>query len=140
MGAVEDLGQLLQAEGFGTLGQTIFLRNRTVFRDPPGSQIPDKILGLFDIPGLPPAQTHDSGGPSVEYPHVQLRWRSAPYDYVWPSTQAHAVFLLFGSIANQVLNGVFYQQILPLESPFGQPEDEWNRPYTVLEVRCAKQP
>jgi len=132
MPVLDELGTYLQANGFGTLGQTIFLG--TIPADAPGAGVQDAVLGLFEIPGLPSENTHDLLGPSVEQPHVQLRWRGAPYGYAAARTQAGNAYRLLGSVVNQVLSGAFYQQIIPMQSPYGVPPDEWNRPFLVFEV------
>lgn len=136
MATLDDLGLFLQAHGFGTLGQTLFLG--TLPEDPPGPNIPAPILGLFEVPGLPPDLTHDLLGPSVEHPSVQLRWRGAPYGYAVIRQQAGQAFRLLGSVVNQVINGVFYQQLTCLQSPHALPADEWDRPSILFEILCAR--
>jgi hypothetical protein len=132
---LEEIGLFLQANGFGTLGTSIFLS--LIPQDPPGGG-QDAVLGLFEVPGLGPLHTHDLLGPSVERPAVQLRWRGAPFGYAAARQQAGAAFRLLDSIVNQQINGVFYQSIQALQSPFGQPSDEWQRPFVLFEIICAR--
>jgi hypothetical protein len=136
MPILDDLGAFLQAHGFGTLGQSIFLGSIPL--DPPGSGVQDAVLGLFEIPGLPSEKVHDLLGPAVERARVQLRWRGTPYGYAAARTQAGNAFRLLETVVNQPINGVFYQQITALQSPFALPSDEWQRPSILFEIICAR--
>lgn len=133
---LDDLGLFLQDNGFGILGQTIFLGSLP--QDAPGSDVQDAVLALFEVPSLPPEMVHDIPGPAVEQAAVQLRWRGAPWEYATVRTQAGNAFRLLGSVVNQMINGVFYRQILLLSSPHALPSDEWNRPAILFEIVCAR--
>jgi hypothetical protein len=135
---LEDIGLYLQANGLGILGQDIFLGSIPL--DAPGSGVQDAVLGLFEVPGLPGERIHDSAGVSVRQPVVQLRHRGAPYGYQAVRQQAEAAHILLSAVVNQTINGTFYRQILDLQDPFGQPQDEWNRPFVICEYRCIKSP
>jgi len=136
MPILEEIGLFLQDNGFGTLGQSIFLGSLPL--DPPGSGVQDAVLALFEIPSLPPELIHTLLGPAVEQAAIQCRWRGAPYGYAVARTQAGNAFRLFGTVVNQVIHGVFYRQILLLSSPHGLPQDQWNRPSIVFEMICAR--
>ena|SRR5262245_21148168 len=136
MPVLDDLGIFLQDNGFGLLGQSLFLG--MIPQDAPGSGVQDQILGLFEAPGLPPRNTHDLLGPSVEMARIHLRFRGAPFGYETARGMAGEAYKLLGSVVNQTINGVFYQQITVLNGPFGMPQDEWNRPFIVVEVLCAR--
>src|SRR5262245_60649227 len=47
---LDDLGIFLQDNGFGMLGQTIFLG--TLPQDSPGGGVQDQVLALLEAPGL----------------------------------------------------------------------------------------
>jgi hypothetical protein len=136
MPILEELGTFLQAHGFGSLGVDIFLGSFP--SDAPGAGVQDAILGLFEIPGLPPLLTHDLLGPSVEQAMIQCRWRGNPYDYATTRAKAGNAFRLFATVVNQTLSGVFYQQILVRDSPFGLAADEWHRPNILLNIQCLR--
>ena len=135
---LDDLGLYLQAQGLGTRGSTIF--EGRIPPEPPGSGIVDQILVLFSVPGLGVLHVHDDAGAGVEQPVVQVRLRGSAaqggYAAMW--SKATQAFLALDSVRNQVLNGTFYQSILALQSPFGFPEDQYERPYVLFNVRCAK--
>jgi hypothetical protein len=133
---LEDIGLYLQTNGLGTLGQTIFLGMLPL--DQPGGGVQDAVLGLFEVPGLPPTHSHDAAGPRYEQPMVQLRFRGTPYGYQAARMQAGEAFTLLDSVVNQTINGTRYLWMQAMQSPFGQPADEWNRPFVVFEVRCAR--
>lgn len=136
MSVLEEIGAFLQANGFGSLGTDIFLGS--IPADAPGSGVQDAVLGLYEIPSLPPLHTHDLLGPSVERAMVQCRWRGAPYGYADARTKAGNAFRLLESVVNQIVGGAFYQQIVAMQSPYGVPQDEWNRPYVVFEILCVR--
>lgn len=136
MPILDDLGQFLQANGFGTLGVDLFLA--TIPQDPPGPSAPDAVLGLFEIPGMAPEHVHDIRGPAVEQAAVQCRWRGSPFGYAAIREQAGAAFRLLDSVVNQAINGVGYRQILALSSPRSLPADEWNRPTVLFEILCYR--
>lgn len=135
---LDDIGLYLQAEGLGTRGSTIF--EGRIPPEPPGSGIADQIIVLFSVPGLGVLHVHDAPGASVEQPVVQVRLRGSAaqggYAAMW--TTATQTFLALDSVRNQVLNGTFYLAILALQSPFGFPEDQYERPFLVFNVRCAR--
>jgi Bacteriophage minor capsid protein len=137
---LDDLGVFLHTLGLGTLGTSLF--KGRVPHDAPGSAVPDELIALFSTPGLPPAHTHDISGPSVEQPVVQVRVRggTAPGAYASAWAKAYQAFLALDAVKNATINGVFYQRILALQSPFGQPDDQYNRPFVVFHVRCLKSP
>src|SRR5262245_45110840 len=109
---LDDLGLFLQANGFGTLGSSLFLG--TLPQDAPGAGVQDQVLALFEIPGMPPEKTHDIVGPAVENAAIQCRWRGQPFGYAAIRTQAQAAFILLDSVVNQTINGVWYRQIMAL--------------------------
>jgi len=133
---LDDLGVFLQDNGFGVLGQSLFLG--TIPMDAPGNGVQDAILALLEAPGLPPRMTHDLRGPSVEMARIQCRWRGNPHGYEAARGMAGEAFKLLASVVNQTINGVWYQQILPLGGPFGLPPDEWNRPFVLFEILAAR--
>jgi hypothetical protein len=102
--------------------------------------VQDVVLGLIEVPGLPGIRVHDLPGVSIRQPVVQLRWRGAPYGYQAARQQAEAAHVLLAEVVNQTINGTFYLNILTLHDPYGQPADEWNRPYVIAEYLCAKAP
>src|ERR1043166_7924080 len=124
---LDDLGIYLQTQGLGTLGTNIF--KGRIPQDAPGTGVPDELIALFPVPGLPPEHTHDIVGPAVEQPMVQVRIRggtTAGSDAsAW--TKAQQAFVALDSVRNQVINGVFYRQIMAMSSPDGRlGADQWN--------------
>src|SRR5262245_1112839 len=133
---LEDLGLYLQQNGLGVLGQDIFLGSIPL--DPPGGGVQNAVLGLFEVPGLPPSHQHDVVGPGYEQPVVQCRFRGEPFGYQATRQKAGEAFTLLDSVINQTINGTFYLWIQALQSPFSQPQDEWQRPFILFECRCAR--
>ena len=135
---LDDIALYLQAQGLGTRGTTIF--EGRLPPEPPGSGIADQILVLFSVPGLGVLHVHDDPGASVEQPVVQVRVRGSAaqggYAAMW--ARATQAFTALDSVRNQTLSGTFYQAILALQSPFGFPEDQYERPFVLFNVRCLK--
>ncbi len=135
---LDDMGVHLQGLGLGTLGTSLF--KGRVPQDAPGGVVPDELIALFSVPGLPPDHTHDISGPAVEQPVVQVRVRggTVPGAYASAWAKAYQAFLALDAVTNTTINGVFYQRIMALQSPFGQADDQYNRPFVVFHVRCVK--
>ena len=87
---------------------------------------------------MPPRMVHNESGPSVEMARIQLRFRGQPFGYETARGMAGEAYKLLSTVVNQTINNCFYQQIMPLEGPFGMPPDEWSRPFIVFEVMCAR--
>src|SRR5262245_12233494 len=136
MAVLEDVGLYLQQNGLGILGQDIYLGSIPL--DPPGGGVQDAVLGLFEVPGLPYDIVHQGFDMAVEQPVVQCRFRGAPFGYQDARNKAQQAIVALGAVSNQTINGTFYLWILPLQPPFGQPSDEWQRPFVLFEARCGK--
>jgi len=71
---------------------------------------------------------------------VRLRGQAAQGGYAAMWTKAMTAFVLLDSVVNQTINSTFYERILALQSPFGLPDDQYNRPFLVFNVLCQKVP
>jgi Bacteriophage minor capsid protein len=135
---LDDIGLFLQTQGLGTLATDIF--KGRLPEDAPGAGVLDEIIALFAVPGQGPVRVHSLVGPGVEQPVVQVRLRGSAsaggVTAMW--TRAMQAFIALDSVTNQTINGVFYQKILALQSPFSLPEDEWRRPTLIFNVLCRK--
>jgi hypothetical protein len=136
MPVLDDLGVLLQTAGYGILGSDICLA--FIPEDAPGGESPDAVIGLFEIPSLPPEMVHDIPGPAVDCAAVQVRVRGEPHGYAAAQLKASSAWRLLASLVNTTINGVLYRQILPLGRPHGMPPDEWHRPSVVCEYMCYR--
>lgn len=135
---LDDLAVRLQTAGLGTLGTTIF--KGRLPPDAPGPAVADEIITLLPVPGLPPRRVHDIVGPAIEQPVVQvrLRGRATPGGYAALWAKALQTFLALDGVVNTTINGVWYEALFALQSPFGLPEDEWNRPTVIFNVLARR--
>lgn len=133
---LDDLTVLLQAHL--PAGTTIF--KGRIPPDPPGPAVPDEIIALLPVPGLPPEHVHDSAGPAVRQPVIQVRFRGRAtqggYAAMW--AKAEQAYVVLDSVNNQIINGVFYRTIRVLGDVAGLGEDEFARPALAFTVRAQR--
>src|SRR5262245_3512936 len=110
MPILEDIAELLESEGLGTLGTELFLSSM----DDPG--MPSQCTALYQYAGGPPLQVLEAAGVRYARPGLHVRCRAA--DYPTAEAQADAIWLLLSTVANQEINGTRYLSILPQQSPF----------------------
>src|SRR3990167_3384640 len=99
MGAVEDIGTQLAAQGVGTLGTSIFLNS-----------LPETTgtfaVGIFETGGLPPERTFAGSWVMWENQRVQVQCRA--YASTLARKKAHHVFVEMERITNTTLSGTTY--------------------------------
>jgi hypothetical protein len=105
---IEEVAQLIQAAGHGTLGVDIFL-----YQMP---DTPDTCVALREYGGGEPVYVHSRINPCYELPRFQLVARAPSI----PDARllAHQVWITLQQIKNVSLGGTFYQRLQPLQSPF----------------------
>ena len=102
-----EIGNYLVAQGFGTLGTTLFLSQL-----PDG---PDTLIGVLESPGGEPEFVLGQVLPRRENSRIQVLNR-APL-WLTARTTAEAISLSLGSVVNQTLSGTYYLAITPSRPP-----------------------
>lgn len=134
MSVLDDLGVYLAAQGLGlTVGTNLFVGRRL-------PDAPDVAVGLILYGGREPVYAHTSSGIAWERPRVQLMSRQAAAvgGDAAAETLANNVFKSLGSVHNQTINGTYYINIWPQQSPFQLPPDAKDRPTYGFNVECEK--
>ena len=106
MSMLTDIHAYLSANGQGT--------NLYVGHMPP---TPDVVACLFQYAGRPPDATLETDGIKRERPGLQVQVRSSPQAYADAESRAYAIFRLL-TVSNATLGSGFYQQVVPMASPF----------------------
>lgn len=134
---LDDLAELLQTAGVGTLGETIFKGRLPM--DAPHVLVQDAVLALIEVPGLPAERVHDGPGANIEQPMIQVLSRGLPHDYMEARTRAETAYLALDGLTNVTLSGTVYLWIVAQQPPFVlRHEDSMGRPHVVFTVRCGK--
>ena len=135
---LDDMALLLEEAALGTQAVSIFKGG--IPPDVPQTPVPDAVIGLVELPGLPDVLTHAGSNGRVEQPQVQVVIRGNPHDYQGARATAHQAWSLLDHIANQRLNGTWYLWVKSNMAPYWLKTDEMNRPHIVFTIRAAKEP
>jgi hypothetical protein len=128
---LEELGDYLEAQGIGVVGETIFL---SAIHD---TATPETAIGLFEYAGRPPFYVHDQALPCLEAPSVQVLCR-APH-YADARSLAEAVYQTLEAVRNTTLSGVHYVSITAHHPPFSLGPDANERAQVVINVSVLKE-
>jgi len=133
---LNELATYLAAQGLGTPAVDLFLYG--IPQDVPEAIIRDAVLALIPVPGLPPLRVQDGFDTSIEQPVVQVLVRGTPYGSQAAMARATLAYAALGAISNQILSGIAYLGVYPMQNPWVLRVDTQSRPYFVFSVRCAK--
>ncbi len=125
---LDDLGFYLQAQGVGTVDQTIFLGQVP--------ETPDDVIVLLEYGGAPPMHTHDNPQRAIEYPRVQVTARSKSYQTARQNCEAALSAL--DRIVNTSINGTRYLRCLAQQAPFLLGKDQNARHQVVVNCELWK--
>ncbi len=128
---LEEIGNFLQNQGIGTQGTDIFLG------DVP-QDAPEAAVAIFETSGLAPFYIHGINGPGWDMPSFQIFTRATTYSLA--RTKAKDIFDVLSRITNQALDGIFYQSVRPVQSPFSLGRDENHLPQIVCNYQVTKVP
>ncbi len=115
MSMLTDIHAYLTANGQGT--------NLYVGHMPP---TPDVVAVLYQYAGRPTESVLDNAGIRRERPGLQVQVRSSPQAYADAESRAYAILRLL-TVANATLGSGFYQEVVPMASPFLLSRDENGR-------------
>lgn len=120
-----DIAAHLVAQSVGTIWNgttgTIFL-----------GMLPDHTAGdaiaIIEEQGAMPMETFEREQPIIERPNVRILSRSAtPEGYVESRTLARAAWRALNKLANETVNGTYYQRVQATNSPAPIERDESKR-------------
>lgn len=121
---LQDIIQLLQERGIGTVGVDLFYSQM-----PP---TPDNVVVLFEYAGEPP-DLHAN----VEYPGLQVMVRNKSYDA--GRQKIEQIRNLLHGLAETTINGHRYLLIQARQSPEALARDENGRAIFVCNFRVTKE-
>ena len=134
MSALDDLCTILTGANVAVLGTSLFRGATAVL--PPG---PGPYLTLTMTGGSGPEGTHNATGmPAYLRPSCQVIARATSYPVA--EAMALAAYAALWSVRNQLVNGVFWREILPLQEPFDLGIDDALREQLVFNVSITKRP
>ena len=119
---LDDMAAHLVAEAIAIGGSPVAVWNGTVGtiflgRMPDSVAEPDACISLNEDTGAPPLQTMGRNtAPIIERPRLVMLVRGAPSEYVQPRAVARAAWLALNRVANETVNGTFYQRVEPIGS------------------------
>jgi hypothetical protein len=114
---VEAIANLLQAEGHGTKGTDLYLYGL--------HDEPDEQVALREYEGGSVEFTQNTTVPYEADVRFQVVCRADTIAAA--KAKAQAVWLTLSAQRNTVLDGIYYQRVLPLQAPFLIERDENNR-------------
>lgn len=120
MTILEAAGAQLVTDGVGTLASNIFLGILP--------ESPDLCIGVFEYAGLPPYETFNDGGLSLDRPNVQVLVRGPRNDYVAARDKAVAARNSLAKLANVSVSGVTVLRLSPSTSVNAIGYDDNDRP------------
>jgi hypothetical protein len=113
----DHIAALLEEQGHGTIGTDLFSDHLP--------EDPDDAVIVTTSGGGPPEWVHNKAIVNTEMPHFQVAVRSA--SITTAKQKAHAIYDDLQVIRNSIVDGVFFQRMMPLQSPFPIERDEKNR-------------
>jgi hypothetical protein len=124
---LDDMASFLVAKLVGTLWNgstgTIFLGSM-----PDSSVEPNAVIVLLEDSGSRPYETMGTDSrPVIEQPRLTVLTRGEPSEYVEARGTCVAAWRQLCLIANETVNGTYYQRVAPLGSPAPLDRDENDR-------------
>lgn len=127
-----DLAIKLVADNVCVLGVNLLLDQKADL--PQGD---DAFAVLASTPGTTPDWVHNHAGPKYRKPGVQVRVRARKTTDAF--ALAEAIYLSLTAINNQVVNGVWYRSVKPLQEPSGaMGPDDIGRAQVSFNLICDK--
>ncbi|HWP59532.1 MAG TPA: minor capsid protein [Candidatus Acidoferrales bacterium] len=114
---IDDIGQHLANNGFGSLGAEIFLSFL------PDS--PDSCVALIETSGTAPEYTHDRALPWKDNPSFKVIARDRHPQLA--KKRADAIWAFLASVNDLTLNGVRYFTVAPKHNPYSLGKDQNDR-------------
>ena len=112
MALLDDVVAALEAAAVGTFGTDIFAGGT-----PKAATMDTAILTVFEYPGEGILDTFgENTPPAVEQPRVQVLARAKSYPAA--HDKCRAAYDALHLIANETVNGIYYERIEPLQQPF----------------------
>ena len=134
MSMLLEVAGYLQAQGFGTLGSTIYLHR---LQD---AGVADFVTCLFQRPGMPGIRVHETPGVLYEQPDLSVLVRGGSNQYATVMQHAQDIHAALGEVTNQYLDGVWYVGIDPVSPPDDQGVDAKARPLILARYSVTKSP
>ena len=131
MGMLEEIGDYLQGQGFGTQATDLFIGEVP-------QNAPDTVVGVLETSGLAPTYTHGIDGPTHLHPMFQIYSRDQSYNAA--SVKAHNIFKSLGRLQNVALNGTWYLSVRPRQNPFSIGRDLNHGAQIVCNYEVVKVP
>lgn len=127
---LDDLAVLVAGSVTGTLGVDLFAGRMP--------EAPDSLLAL-DLTGSgAPLYVANVPGVAYEIPIVQVVARDRDYDSAY--ARAHAAYNRLAPVHGLYVNGVYYENIWPQQSPFVMGYDAADRIHVGFSCRVVKGP
>jgi len=128
---LDDLGAHLQTQGVGTLATDLFVGDM-----PPS---PAAAGTVYETPGSPPLDVGGvAGDPAVQRPRVQVVCRAVTYQAA--RSKARDAYDALHAVANQNVNGVYYERVAALQEPFLLRRDESERVLVAFNCEVWRSP
>jgi hypothetical protein len=135
----DELAARLAAQGVGTVSANIFMGSNARLPELGKSPYGDgPFITIIEYGGMSPLYVHNSETPHVSRPTAQIMARGLNYG----TTRAMAVaaFNALVNVKNQMLSGVFYQQIRARQEPTDMGHDNVGRLMIGFNIEAMKQP
>lgn len=131
---MEDVGSLMVANNFGTVGTSIFYSTRA--KIPSGA---GPYVSLIETGGLIAERVHNRPDrPAYTHPGLQIIVRAM--DYIVARNRAMQVRNLLASVKNEMVDGTWYIEMDVQQEPFDGGSDELGRPKVIFNVIANKRP
>ena len=129
---LESVGDHLAANGYGTLGTSLFLGRQPA--------APDDCTTIFEYEGRAPAETFGAAATAIDYPRLQVMCRAGRDDYPGARDRAVTIRAFLGAITDETISGVRILRIRPNGSVLPLGPDENDRPIVVVNFEVAVLP
>lgn len=130
---LDDIADVASSAGHGTVGTNLF---KGMLPSTPDACV--AILGPYG--GAPPvhAMSGSAGQAVAERPRVQVLARDTRPDAALKKAQD--LYFAFDGLQARSINGVAYQAVFALQSPFFLSRDENNREICALNLEIVREP
>jgi|OpeIllAssembly_1097287.scaffolds.fasta_scaffold545144_2 hypothetical protein len=113
----EHIAAYLQSIGHGTLGVNMFIDNLP--------ETPDDVVLVTTSGGFAPEFVHNKPGVNTEMPTFQIATRSRSIPSA--KSKSHAIYNDLQLIGNMMVDGIFFQRLTPMQTPFSIERDDKDR-------------
>jgi len=127
---LSEITQLLELNGIGVRGTDLFAGEIP-------AHAPPTVIGLLETGGGPPQFVHNQNQRLTEAPSFQVLVRSVDYETARQKCEAIVRAL---TLRNQILSGVRYLSILPVQSPIDLGRDGNERHKVSCNFEVIKEP